>query len=178
MSRIGKKPIKIESAATVTAEGGTVTVSGPKGTLNYALPRGVSLAQEKGQVLLSADTTSAEGRMFLGLARSLLQGMMTGVTAGYRKELTIEGVGFRGQIAGQKLTLSLGFSHPVVYQAPAGLKITMPEQTRIVIEGTDKHLVGEAAAQIRRFRPPDAYKCKCVRYAGEIVTLKEGKTVG
>jgi len=178
MSRIGKKPIKIESAATVTAEGGTVTVSGPKGKLNCVLPQGVSLQQDKGQLLLSADTTSAKGRMFLGLARSLIQGMMTGVATGYRKELTIEGVGFRGQVVGQKLTLSLGFSHPVVYQAPAGLKITMPEQTRIVIEGSDKHLVGEAAAQIRRFRPPDAYKGKGVRHAGEKVTLKEGKTVG
>lgn len=178
MSRIGKKPITIEGGATVTADGRAVTVSGPKGNLSYALPTGVSLAQDKGQVVLSADTTSAQGRMFLGLARSLLQGMLKGVTAGYRKELTIEGVGYRGQIAGQKLTLSLGFSHPVIFQAPAGLKLTMPEQTRIVIEGIDKHMVGEAAAQIRRFRPPDAYKGKGVRYAGEKVTLKEGKTVG
>jgi len=116
--------------------------------------------------------------MNLGLARSLIQGMMIGVTAGYRKDLSIEGVGFRGQLSGQKLTLSLGFSHPIVFMVPEGIKITMPDNTKIVVEGIDKQKVGETAAQLRRFHPPDAYKGKGVRYLGEQVTLKEGKTVG
>lgn len=178
MSRIGKKPVKLGKGVTVSAEAGRLTVAGPKGKLELALPAGVTCAQQGDEVVLAADLDSESGSRLLGLARSLLQGMVTGVTSGYRKDLQIEGVGFRGQLAGQKLTLSLGFSHPVVYEVPAGIKLTMPEPTKITIEGLDKHLVGEVAATIRRFRPPDAYKGKGVRYVGEQVTLKEGKTVG
>ena len=179
MSRIGKKPVKMEGGASVTLSGQTVTVSGPKGKLNYILPEGVALNQETaGQVALSSAAETRQARMFLGLARSLIQGMVIGVTTGYRKELSIEGVGFRGQISGKKLTLSLGYSHPIVFEIPDGLKVTMPDNTKIIIEGIDKQMVGEAAARIRRFHPPDAYKGKGVRYTGEQVTLKEGKTVG
>jgi large subunit ribosomal protein L6 len=178
MSRIGKKPVKLEKGVTVSAAGNRLSVAGPKGSLEMDLPPGVTWAQQGDAVCFSADTASAAGRRFLGLARSLLQGMVTGVTAGYRKDLQIEGVGFRGQVAGQKLTISLGFSHPVVFEVPAGVKVTMADQTKIAVEGIDKRLVGEVAAQIRRFRPPDAYKGKGVRYAGEKITLKEGKTVG
>jgi len=178
MSRIGKKPVKLENGVSATLNGRQVTVTGPKGKLNYALPEGIALAQEAGQLTLSAGDDSRQGKMFLGLARSLLQGMVVGVTAGYKKELQIEGVGFRGNVAGQKLNLSLGYSHPVIFDIPAGIKITMPDQTKITIEGIDKQLVGEVAASIRRTHKPDAYKGKGVRYAGELITLKEGKTVG
>ena len=178
MSRIGKKPVKLDKGVTVNVSGQKVTVSGPKGKLDYDLPAGVALEQKEGQLALSADVSTPQGRMVMGLARSLLQGMVTGVTAGYRKDLQIEGVGYRGSVAGQKVTLSLGFSHPVVYEAPAGVKVTMPDQTKIVIEGISKQQVGEAAATLRRFHPPDAYKGKGVRYTGEQITLKEGKTVG
>jgi len=178
MSRIGKKPVKLESGVSATLNGRQVTVTGPKGKLNYALPEGIAIAQEAGQLTLTAGDDSRQGKMFLGLARSLLQGMVVGVTAGYKKELQIEGVGFRGNVAGQKLNLSLGYSHPVIFDIPAGIKITMPDQTKITIEGIDKQLVGEVAASIRRTHKPDAYKGKGVRYAGELITLKEGKTVG
>lgn len=178
MSRIGKKPVKLESGVSATLTGRQVTVTGPKGKLDYELPAGIALAQETGQLTLSAGDDSRQGKMFLGLARSLLQGMVVGVTAGYKKELQIEGVGFRGNVAGQKLNLSLGYSHPVIFDIPAGIKITMPDQTKITIEGIDKQLVGEVAASIRRTHKPDAYKGKGVRYAGELITLKEGKTVG
>jgi len=178
MSRIGKKPVKLEGGASATLQGRKVTIAGPKGQLGYELPEGITLAQDTGQLALSAADASRQGKMFLGLARSLLQGMVVGVTAGYKKELQIEGVGFRGSIAGQKLNLSLGYSHPVIFDIPAGIKITMPDQTKIIIEGIDKQLVGEVAASIRRTHKPDAYKGKGVRYAGEQITLKEGKTVG
>lgn len=178
MSRIGKKPVKLESGVSAALNGRKVTVTGPKGKLDYELPEGIALAQEAGQLTLSAGDDSRQGKMFLGLARSLLQGMVVGVTAGYKKELQIEGVGFRGNVAGQKLNLSLGYSHPVIFDIPAGIKITMPDQTKITIEGIDKQLVGEVAASIRRTHKPDAYKGKGVRYAGELITLKEGKTVG
>lgn len=178
MSRIGKKPVKLEGGATVTLNGQIVTVAGPKGKLDYTLPPGISLKQENGQVTVSSESETRQASMFLGLARSLIQGMVVGVTAGYKKQLTIEGVGFRGQVSGQKLTMSLGFSHPIVYMIPEGLKITMPDNIKITVEGIDKQQVGEAAAQLRRFHPPDAYKGKGVRYLGEVVTLKEGKTVG
>ena len=178
MSRIGKQPVKLAGGVSATLNGRKVTVTGPRGKLDYELPAGISLAQETGQLPLSAGDDSRQGKMFLGLARSLLQGMVVGVTAGYKKELQIEGVGFRGNVAGQKLNLSLGYSHPVIFDIPAGIKITMPDQTKITIEGIDKQLVGEVAASIRRTHKPDAYKGKGVRYAGELITLKEGKTVG
>ncbi len=177
MSRIGKKPVLL-TGATVVVNGRSVQISGPKGKLEMQLPSGVTMEADKDQMQLGADVATAEGRRFLGLARSLIQGMVTGVTLGYKKNLEIQGVGFRGTLSGTKLNLSLGFSHPVIFEVPAGIKLTMPDQTHISIEGSDKQLVGEVAACIRRFHPPDSYKGKGVRYAGEQVTLKEGKTVG
>ena len=178
MSRIGKKPVKLEGGAAVAISGRQVTVSGPKGQMAFTLPERIDIQADAQQFSVSTVGTDRQSSMYLGLARSLLQGMVTGVTAGYRKALEIQGVGFRGQLAGQKLTLSLGFSHPVIFEVPAGVKLTMPDVTHIIIEGIDKQLVGETAARIRRFRPPDSYKGKGVRYAGEKITLKEGKTVG
>lgn len=178
MSRIGKKPVKLGSGITVTVQDRLVTVQGPKGKLELTLPRGILLTVEKDVATLAAAEDTNESSMYLGLARSLLQCSVIGVTQGYKKDLQIEGVGFRGQIQGQKLTLSLGFSHPVVFDVPAGIKVTMPDQTKISIEGVNKQVVGETAACIRRFHPPDAYKGKGVRYVGEQITLKEGKTVG
>ncbi len=178
MSRIGKKPIKFEGGASASVSGRTVTVSGAKGKLTMELPPGISLEVKDGVGQLSMAGEEKQTKMHLGLARSLIQGMVVGVTAGYKKDLEIQGVGFRGTLQGQKLTLSLGFSHPVIFEVPAGVKVTMPDQTHISVEGMDKQLVGETAARIRRFRPPDAYKGKGVRFVGEQVTLKEGKTVG
>ena len=178
MSRIGKKPIKLEGGAAVTLAGRTVTVSGTKGKLTLELPPGINLDVKDGSACLGMEGEEKQTKMYLGLARSLIQGMVIGVTAGYKKDLEIQGVGFRGTLQGTKLTLSLGFSHPVIFEVPAGIKLTMPDQTHISIEGTDKQLVGETAARIRRFHPPDSYKGKGVRHAGEQVTLKEGKTVG
>ena len=178
MSRIGKKPVKLGSGVTVTVQDQLVTVQGPKGKLELTLSPGISLTVDKDVATLAAALDTKEASMYLGLARSLLQCNVVGVTQGYKKDLQIEGVGFRGQVQGQKLTLSLGFSHPIVFDVPAGIKVTMPDQTKITVEGINKQMVGETAAQIRRFHPPDAYKGKGVRYVGEQVTLKEGKTVG
>ncbi|MFA4944725.1 MAG: 50S ribosomal protein L6 [Lentisphaeria bacterium] len=178
MSRIGKKPVQFTGGAKVTMTGRKLQAAGPKGSLDYELPPKVEAVLEASQVRLTADLTDPAGRRYLGLARSLLQGMVTGVSEGYKKQLEIQGVGFRGQIQGQKLTLSLGFSHPVIFEIPAGIKVTMSDPTHITVEGVDKQMVGEVAARIRKFHPPDSYKGKGVRYVGEQVTLKEGKTVG
>jgi large subunit ribosomal protein L6 len=157
-----------------------VTISGPKGELKYTLPECVKLKQEDNELRVVCKTyeTDAAARALFGTARSRLNSMVIGVTDGFRKELQIQGVGYRGNCQGQKLVLSLGFSHPVEFTAPANISLSMPDNTRIVVEGIDKQLVGQCAATIRRFRPPDAYKGKGIRYFGEHISLKEGKTVG
>jgi len=177
MSRIGKRPISLDGA-TVEVQGRTVTVSGPKGKLSWTLPEGIGVRVEESRLIVERHDDSRQGAANHGLARSLLQGMVIGVTRGFRKELEIQGVGYRGQCSNNKLTLSLGFSHPVEYTAPEGVTLSMPNQNLIVVEGIDKQKVGQVAATIRSFRPPDAYKGKGIRYVGEQVTLKEGKTVG
>jgi len=178
MSRIGKKPIKLESGIKVEADGQAVTVTGPKGSLTWTLPLGISIRTEDDQLVVERQDDSRQGAANHGLARSLLQGFIIGVSKGFQKSLEIQGVGYRGQVKGQKLSLSLGFSHPVEFEAPKGIALTMPDQTHVVVDGIDKQLVGQTAATIRGFRPPDAYKGKGVRYTGEQITLKEGKTVG
>jgi large subunit ribosomal protein L6 len=178
MSRIGKKPITLTSGVTFEVSGLTATVKGPKGTLNCTLPESVTVNQEDLNLIVATTEETRESKAMHGLARSLIQGMVIGVSEGYRKELQIQGVGYRGQVAGQTLTMNLGYSHPVVFEVPQGITVAMPEPTRIVLEGCDKQVIGQTAATIRQFRTPDAYKGKGVRYMGEHITLKEGKTVG
>lgn len=177
MSRIGKKAIPLDGA-TVAVQDAHVTVAGPKGTLEWDLPEKVALDIGDAAVTVSTSDESRQAGATQGLVRSLLNGMVTGVTAGFKKELEIQGVGYRGQCNNNKLILSLGFSHPVEFQAPEGLVLSMPSPTSIVVEGIDKQKVGQAAATIRGFRPPDNYKGKGIRYVGERVVIKEGKTVG
>ena len=178
MSRIGKKPIKLESGAKLAVSGRHVTCTGPKGELSWELPQGISVKVEGETVYVERQDPSRQGAANHGLARSLLQGMIQGVTQGFRKELEIQGVGYRGQCSGRKITLNIGYSHPVEFEAPEGIAVSMPNPTRIVVEGIDKQKVGQTAAIIRGLRPPDAYKGKGIRYVGEQITLKEGKTVG
>jgi len=177
MSRIGKKAIPL-SGATVAVKDACVTVTGPKGTLEYDLPEAVGVEVGEAEANVTAADESRHSRAKQGLARSLINGMVTGVTVGFKKALEIQGVGYRGQCNNNRLSLSLGYSHPVEFHAPEGLTLSMPSPTSIVIEGIDKQLVGQAAATIRGFRPPDNYKGKGIRYVGERVTIKEGKTVG
>lgn len=179
MSRMGKKPIQVDSRAKVEVNGSTVTVSGPKGILTFPVPEAVSVAVDGAQVLVSRSGDTGPIRARHGMVRSVLNNMVIGVTNGYRKDLEFQGVGYRGQMKGASgLSLSLGYSGPVEYEVPAGVKVTMPDPTHIVIEGPDKQLVGEVAATLRSYRPPDCYQGKGLRYVGEHVTLKEGKTVG
>lgn len=178
MSRVGKKLIRLDDKVSMTSRGREVTVKGPKGELSWALPDGLDLTIDDGQCVVERSDSSRQGAANHGLARSLLQGLVTGVTEGFKKELEIQGIGYRGQCSGQKLTMSLGYSHPVEYVAPEGVALSMPDNTHIVVEGIDKQKVGQTAATIRGFRPPDSYKGKGIRYVGEYVALKEGKTVG
>ncbi len=180
MSRIGRKPIKIEQGVSIDLDGNKVSISGPKGKLQYTLPSttGVKIEENTIRVENKADERDKACRALFGTARSILQNMVTGVYGGYRKELEIRGVGFRGQCSGKRLVLNLGFSHQVEFQVPEEVDVSMSGNNRIVVEGVDKQVVGEAAAKIRSFRPPDPYKGKGIRYLGEEIISKEGKTVG
>ncbi|MDD3953503.1 MAG: 50S ribosomal protein L6 [Lentisphaeria bacterium] len=177
MSRMGNKQITLTSKVKLEVSGQDVKVSGPKGTLSYTLPEGISLEQEGNVLSVKRASDERQLKMKHGLVRSLLNGMITGVSDGFKKQLELFGVGYRAQIAGSKLTLSLGYSNPVIYEIPAGVTVTMPDQTHINLESIDKQKIGEVTATIRRFRTPDAYHGKGVRYLGEKMTLKEGKTV-
>lgn len=179
MSRMGKKPITLESGVKLEISGQDVSVTGPKGTLNYQLPEGITLKQD-GTVLhvLRKREDDKELKMKHGLVRSLLNAMIVGTSKGFKRELELSGVGYRAQLAGQKLSLNLGFSNTIEYTVPDGVKVSLPDQTHITLEGVDKQLVGQVAATIRRFRVPDAYHGKGVRFVGEQITLKEGKKVG
>ena len=178
MSRIGKKPIEIPAGVKVSVSGETVAVEGKGGKLSIALPPHVAVEVKENQVLVSQTDEVREAGAMHGLARSLINNMVIGVSVGFRKELNIVGVGYKATLAGNKLTLNLGFSHPIVYQLPDGIKLTVEEGTKMVISGCDKQLVGETAAQIRRFRPPEPYKGKGIRYVDERIIIKEGKSVG
>ena len=178
MSRIGKKPIEIPAGVKVSVSGETVAVEGKGGKLSIALPPHVAVEVKENQVLVSQTDEVREAGAMHGLARSLINNMVIGVSVGFKKELSIVGVGYKATLAGNKLTLNLGFSHPIVYQLPDGIKLTVEEGTKMVISGCDKQLVGETAAQIRRFRPPEPYKGKGIRYVDERIILKEGKSVG
>lgn len=176
MSRIGKLPVQVPSGVTVTVADGTLRVKGPKGDLAQRLPAGVSLQQEGNVVRVLRADDANQTRANHGLTRALLAGMVHGVTSGFERKLEIQGTGFKGEVKGKTLVLSLGYSHPVEFPFPEGITIEVDKATKLVIKGANKQLVGETAAQLRRFRPPDSYKGKGVRYEGERVRLKAGKT--
>ena len=173
MSRVAKKPVVLPKGVDVQITAEEIIVKGPKGTLKLATPPGVVAKLEDGQVLLSGK--AAGDVKMAGTARALISNMVVGVTDGYQRKLELVGVGYRAALAGKDLNLTLGFSHPVVFKAPEGITLEVPTQTEILIKGNDKQVVGQAAAKIRGFRPPEPYKGKGVRYAGEKITLKEAK---
>ncbi|MCX7712574.1 MAG: 50S ribosomal protein L6 [Chthoniobacterales bacterium] len=178
MSRLGKRPIPIPDKVKVTSSAeGHVTVEGPKGKLEWDLPPGISLALEKDSVCVTRSNDSRQSKAFHGLSRALLANMIVGVSNGYRKELEIHGVGFRAAVQGKTLNLSLGKSHPILYPIPENVKISIAENTKITVEGIDKQVVGQVAANIRNFYPPEPYKGKGIRYVGEQIRRKSGKTV-
>ena len=177
MSRIGKKPVDIPAGVKVTLNDGVITVEG-KSKLAMTLPPHVAVEVKENQLLVTqADDTRKAGAMH-GLARSLINNMVIGVTTGFRKELAIVGIGYKAQLSGKKLTLSLGYSHTIEFPVPEGITLTVTPENKIIVEGADKQLVGETAAEIRRFRPPEPYKGKGIRYVDERIVLKEGKSVG
>jgi large subunit ribosomal protein L6 len=175
MSRIGKKAVAVPSGVTVTVEGQTVTVKGPKGQLAWTVPEDIEVRQETGQLSVAMREDTPRAHAMWGLSRTLVNNMVTGVTAGYERTLELVGVGYRAALKGQALNLQLGYSHDIDVPAPAGVTFVVPKQTEIRISGIDKQVVGETAARIRRLRPPEPYKGKGVRYAGEQVRRKEGK---
>ncbi|HEX8011426.1 MAG TPA: 50S ribosomal protein L6 [Casimicrobiaceae bacterium] len=173
MSRVGKIPVKLPPKVEVTLADGEIHVKGPLGALTRRF--GAEVAIEKNGDTLTFKAANAQANAMHGTVRALVAGMIKGVTEGYQKRLALVGVGYRAQAAGDKLNLSLGFSHPVVHKMPKGVKVETPQQTEIVIKGADKQQVGQVAAEIRAYRPPEPYKGKGVRYADERVTLKETK---
>ena len=177
MSRIGNKAIAIPSGVKVAVDAAGVTVEG-KTKLSMPLPPLVAVEVKDGNVHVSMASDDRKASAMQGLTRSLIHNMIVGVSEGFKKKLAIVGVGYKATLAGSKLNLALGFSHPIVYEVPAGIKLTVTPDNKIVIEGSDKQLVGETAAQIRRFRPPEPYKGKGIRYVDERIILKEGKSVG
>jgi large subunit ribosomal protein L6 len=176
MSRIGKKPVAIPSGVAVAIDGSTVKVKGPKGELTRQFRSEMKIEQNNGRVVIGRPSDSKEHRALHGLTRALLANMILGVTQGYRKSLEIVGVGYRAEKKGEKLVLSVGFSHQVEYPQPKGITISTTGPTVVVIEGIDKEKVGQVAAEIRAVRPPEPYKGKGIRYQGEQVRRKAGKT--
>jgi large subunit ribosomal protein L6 len=178
MSRIGNKAVEIPDKVKVNVdEEGAVSVEGPKGKLHWKLPRQIRASVADNRVSLVREAESRSVKALHGLSRSLVHNMVQGVSKGFTKQLEIEGVGFKAAVQGATLNLSLGFSHPVPFSIPEDIKITVADNTKITVQGVDKKLVGQVAADIRRFYPPEPYKGKGVRYAGEQIRRKEGKTV-
>ena len=175
MSRIGKKPVTLVKGVSATLSGQTIEVKGPKGTRSFTATDDVTLAIENDTVTVTPRGTSKRARQQWGMARSMVENLVTGVTTGFKKELEIQGVGYRAAIAGNVLKLSLGYSHEVNFEVPAGVTVTAPKQTEITVEGIDQQLVGQVAANIREWRQPEPYKGKGIRYKGEFVFRKEGK---
>lgn len=177
MSRIGKKPIVVPEEVTVTlAENNVVTAKGPKGELTYTLSNEIKIEKEGNVITLIRPSESKQHRSIHGTTRSLLDNMVTGVSKGFERSLELVGVGYRAQLQGQKLVLSVGYSHPVEFVPEDGVQIEVPENTKIIIRGIDKERVGALASSIRLVRPPEPYKGKGIRYQGEVVRRKEGKT--
>ena len=175
MSRIGKRPITVPNGVTVTLDGQTVTVKGPKAERSWTVADEVEVTQENGELNLAIRADTQRARAMWGLSRTLLDNMVVGVTTGFERSLELVGVGYRAAMKGNDLSLQLGFSHEVDVKAPAGVTFAVPKQTEIKISGNDKQAVGEIAAVIRKLRPPEPYKGKGVRYQGETVRRKEGK---
>jgi large subunit ribosomal protein L6 len=175
MSRIGKKAVAVPAGVTVTIDGQTVTVKGPKGQLAWTVAEEIEVKQEGAELLLTKRVDTTRAQAMWGLSRTLVSNMVEGVTQGFEKTLELVGVGYRAAMKGNALSMQLGFSHDVDVPPPAGVTFATPKQTEIKISGIDKQVVGEIASQIRRLRPPEPYKGKGVRYAGEKVRRKEGK---
>ena len=177
MSRIGKQPIAIPPKVKVEVKGQKVFVEGPKGKLNFELPNHTAAKVENGTVHVSRQGENAQVKALHGLSRALLNNMVKGVSEGFVKKLEIQGVGFKAAVQGKVVNMSLGYSHPINYPIPDQIKVTVEENTKLTIEGPDKQLVGQVASELRAFYPPEPYKGKGVRYVGEHVQRKEGKTV-
>jgi len=177
MSRIGKQPITIPAQVKVNVKGSKVFVEGPKGKLDMEIPRRTSLKIDGGTVVVSRDGEDAEARAMHGLSRALLHNLVKGVSEGYSKKLEINGVGFKAAVVGKVVNLSLGYSHPINYDIPEQIKVTVEENTKVTIEGPSKQVVGQVAAEIRAYYPPEPYKGKGVKYSDERIERKEGKTV-
>lgn len=175
MSRIGKQPITVPAGVEVKIDGQTVTVKGPKGTLTDSFNRDMAIAMENNELTVTRPSDRKDHRSLHGLTRSLLANMVQGVTEGFSKDLEINGVGYRAAKQGKKLVLSLGYSHPVEMEEPDGITIEVPSNTSIKISGADKQKVGQFAAEVREKRPPEPYKGKGIKYAGEVIIRKEGK---
>jgi large subunit ribosomal protein L6 len=176
MSRIGNKPIAIPGGVDVRVAGSTVSIKGPLGKLDWSLVQGVSVAVDKGQVVVRRSSDDRKLRALHGLVRAELNNMIHGVTKGYERSMEITGVGYKTQIQGRTMSFNVGYINPVVYQVPAGIDVKVDKQTLINIKGADKRLVGQVAANLRAIKPPDVYKQKGVRYMGEVLRKKEGKT--
>jgi large subunit ribosomal protein L6 len=176
MSRIGKQPVRIPKGVNVAVANGAIQVKGPKGTLSQPLVADIDVGVANDEVTVSRKSESTTVRASHGLIRALVQNMVKGVTDGFEKKLQIEGTGFRAEVKGKNLMLTLGFSHPVEFAIPAGVNIAVDKQTTIAVTGIDKQQVGQVSAIIRSFRPPDAYKGKGIRYMGETLRIKEGKS--
>ena len=175
MSRIGKKPIPVPKNVTATIEGQTVKVKGPRGELERRLHPSMAIAMDDGNITVARPSDEPGHRALHGLTRTLVANMVDGVTKGYSKQLEIVGVGYKAETRPYGLQLALGFSHPVEYRAPKGIKLTAPQPTQIIIEGADKELVGQVAAELRSLRPPEPYKGKGIKYQGEQIRRKAGK---
>jgi large subunit ribosomal protein L6 len=175
MSRIGKKPVGVPKGVTAQVDGQVVSVKGPKGELKHVLVDDVIAKLEDGSIEVTPRQDTQNARAMWGMSRTLIANLMTGVTEGFTKKLEITGVGYRAAVQGQNLQLQLGYSHDVAYPIPQGIQVQCPKPTEIVITGIDKQKVGQVAAEIRAFRPPEPYKGKGVRYAGEFILRKEGK---
>lgn len=178
MSRIGKKSISIPAKVKISSSpDGAISIEGPKGKLNWTLPKSITAKVEGETLTVERSSEDREDKALHGLSRALLANMVTGVTSGFKREMEIHGVGFKAAVQGQNLNLNLGKSHPIVFNIPAEVKITVADNTKITIEGIDNQLVGQCAADIRAYYPPEPYKGKGVRFAGEQIRRKEGKTV-
>jgi large subunit ribosomal protein L6 len=176
MSRIGKKPIPIPKGVTIRVTDGAVEVQGPKGTLRQACPPGITFEVQDGQLLAKLAREDKELGKFHGLGRSLVANAVVGVTDGFKRELDIVGIGYRAELKGRQVVFALGYSHPIVFDIPQGIDIAIEKQTHVTVTGIDRQAVGQVAADIRRMRKPDPYKQKGVRYTGEVLKKKVGKT--
>ena len=176
MSRVGKRPIPIPAGVTVQISPDAVEAKGPKGTMRQPLPPGIVVEVQDGVLRARPEPDERGMAKFHGLGRSLVANAVTGVSAGFKKELDIVGIGYRADVAGQRLTLSLGYSHPVLFDVPEGISVAVENQTHLVVSGVDRQAVGQVAADIRSLRKPDPYKQKGIRYTGEVLKKKVGKT--